>query len=346
MMICKEVKNQVKDFLADSAPEETRVELRDHMRACQNCRGFLLTIDSFANDLKRLGEVTLPFDLASQVSEYLHAKRESRVEARQSWRRIFKTAAAASLLGSLAAAVYFFSPSAKEAPPPLLSPAEAARKSLIKKQMEQLEELEKNLSQFDGGREVTGVILNSAARTVEKLQPFHWHLRFASDETRQDLVTQIKDLSVRVLFERQDFMVISLDQSILGPLVELIRGYREIQIEGNLADVKSLPKSQAPIQVSLSLLSSQLKSPIGSLHWHARFMLGDSYRLLNYLREHKFNLLYESSELLVLELSEEEFEDLAQGVKTIPGFVLEMGKINDRPRPGSDGRILLSLHYQ
>jgi len=64
---CDNIKKNIKSFTEDMLREEEYKAFLDHLETCSECKKYVRSVDSFSNQLWRLGDVKVPSDFGSTV---------------------------------------------------------------------------------------------------------------------------------------------------------------------------------------------------------------------------------------------------------------------------------------
>ncbi len=64
---CDNIKKNIKSFNEDMLKEEEYKDFLDHLETCSECDKYVRSVDSFSNQLWRLGDVKVPSDFVSTV---------------------------------------------------------------------------------------------------------------------------------------------------------------------------------------------------------------------------------------------------------------------------------------
>ncbi|MBI3316744.1 MAG: zf-HC2 domain-containing protein [Candidatus Omnitrophica bacterium] len=310
-MSCGEVQKRLHDFLEDILSESLHEEIRKHLAGCSPCQQHALRLGSFTTDLKRLGEAELPEDFAQEVLK-IFQKKGMGEKVQIPWQRLLSLATFFVLAGW---AVYLGWPQ-------LASVKMAKKKEGLaddkKLALLQLELIDKRLAKVT---EKLGSVEESASQNADRpkvlsLRPFHWHLELENPEEEKALRTKIRDEGIAVKYQTLDFLILEMKQKVFDDF------FRELEakslFEKNKVPIRleKIPVSKNPVELSLLLKREYTpKKPPEALHWHVNFLRKDSYLLHEELLKKGWRFRFDSPELWVLEVLQEEYLELLKLMK-------------------------------
>lgn len=332
-MNCNQIQKRINDFLEDMLPEPQHEEIKVHLKGCSQCKDHALRLGTFAGDLKLLAIADIPFDLSSAILRSLDAQTVSKNKIPAHWKVILSIFVVIIVAVGLIVGISRVRPSEETEPRKVSEPEKPAA-------LRQLEAIDARLERFSGDPIQSRDSSTPARQTVLSLKPLHWRLRFDRGRDRESFVKDVKKLDLQWEFEAREVIVVSLNQSALNSLVYAVRSAPGMHIEDSLINPDKLPRSSSGIKVSMFMLSPEDTSDSERLNYfHFQFLLRNSYLLSQRLREEGFTFLYQSAELLVLEVSKAQWESLQVLVKEIPGLTVKSGDLDavrsamtDKPR--------------
>lgn len=313
-MNCADVQNQTPEYLEDMVPEEIRARIRTHLASCSTCQKHASRLSSFSGDLKLMGQEEIPFDLVRAVREELSRG----TPPSSSW---FKKTSVFILIFACVAGLWKADMLLKRDSKKIFS----EEKQVIDDReaaaiLQKLKETEASLERGAGTKA-------SKRHKVASLDPFRWLLKFASASEREVFAAQLKRVNPGEVFHSQYFAAFSMDQSHLSDLMTLIVNSPASVTEGPKIDLKTLPQSEAPLQVMLLM---EIEGNRDALFWRQlRFLRYDSYLFTRRLHDLGFKFLFESPYFVLLQVSPAEHQTLQLELGNTFGLETVRGSGND-----------------
>ena len=297
--------------------ESERDDVRDHLADCQSCQGYAMKVNSFAGDLKRLGMVEIPFDLAKSVLSDLVSQESLGENQKEHDLKVIIPTILITILVTVSA-VKLFNLVPPHPPEASLPSSSDSLKHVELETLKQLQEIESHLKSVTRSE---SLIKDKEVVSI-RLDPIHWHLEFDQDSIRREFIQKVKKFPVGVLYEASDMIIFSISREELIKLQQQMHLIAGLSLSKDMKDVGQLPESTEPVRVSLILNLKNNSNENNSFHTHFEFLLRNGFSFNHHLKEElHFTFLYDSPELWVVQVSEKESPVFFKEVRLFPGLI-------------------------
>ncbi len=323
-MTCEETRAEIRPFLEDLLREESRARIRRHFEECIDCRHYALSMGTFASDLKKLGDVKVPFDL--QIPVRVEFDRKSKRS-----RFFFVKVVVSCLFFYLAVSgIYHGVLKIFETGKSFKSSVNTAskEKNEIPPELLQLQTIAQHLRVSANSSKKTAPVVSSGKNRQISLRPLHWHIGFNNLEGRDALIQKIHSLNLREDFSSPFFLVLSSDRNGLEQLLFSVQQYRTISGSASgknkiPENISQLPEFQGNVRISLAFRLLSGKTDLKEFHAHCEFMFSNQIAFKEGLKNQGLQFLYEAPEILVMDLNDAQWLEFKETYQSFQGIKID-----------------------
>ncbi|MFC1621343.1 zf-HC2 domain-containing protein [Candidatus Omnitrophota bacterium] len=371
MMACDDIKKKLKRFMEDLLVGEEYQAFLGHLENCSECKKYVTSIDSFSNQLWKLGDVKVPSDLSSTA---LFQLKQPDQEVKKPKSSSSKKAAIGVLVLILAAASIFFGSNyfKNRGRSQEVEDTKSAKVEEIKEEKPKANRkmyFDDTVIVAKGGaavRDTSSTANTSSSKTgssgiqtsISKPKPLHWHFVYpeVKDETQQSfnekrrkeserktkILNMLNTLGLSLDYKENDLYAFVTTGKKIESLLEKILSMPEktFSMQDFTTGVYAMPDNEHSVSIYLE------EKGASALHWHITIASSQQKsQLLDAIRKKSSIANYEIEKVIIFYIQRSEIEQLKTKIKAMRVGFSEFGHLESNEGQLSSGPIKISIYF-
>ncbi|MEM7816619.1 MAG: hypothetical protein QXZ20_01760 [Candidatus Aenigmatarchaeota archaeon] len=350
-MDCQDIKKNLKLFLEDLLVDEDYEAFCQHLSECQNCNRYVRSISCLSNQLWKMGQIKIPFDLSSAIKYKLA---QSIVEQKKSQRIALKNKFITLLvlivliIFSFFIYKYFVNKKTKVS----IKKEEIVKESLISSTnniedyrgnisyinqtylQKEFELINQTLEEKKNLSNESAEVLDISSQITSKIENLHWHIKDSYSKVKSCL----SSINIVLEYERNNLFIFKVAKDKLKTLLEKF-ALEKINflnftkyIDTNLVD------TEYKVIIFLEDSSSRV------IHWDiGQTSIEKRKEIVSLIKENSISIDYQSENFIIFSLSETQLKNLRARLEIFDISLIEFKNIDSKENIFVSGPISVSV---